>query len=179
MVIAVSGKMAAGKNYVCSKMEKEGWASVDADELVHEAIRLNQNKILEVFSKPAKAHNLSIQNQDGSINRRELGKLLFCEKELLSIQESIVYPVISKMIDEFIASHEKTIINATVLYKTPEILARCEKIIFVTAPFFKRLFRSKKRDGLSFFQIIKRFRTQKNLLQEYKKTGLPIEIVRN
>ena len=179
-VIAVTGPMAAGKNYICRKLEKEeGWASVDADLLVHDAIELVKERILETFIPYAQEQNLKLKKEDGSIDRRALGQLLFSFPELLKVQESMVYPIITKWINDFIEEHEKTIINATVLYKTPELLKRCEKIIFVTAPFMIRLKRARHRDKLSYRQIFRRFRAQKNLLQEYQKSGIPIEIINN
>ena len=178
-VIAVVGPMAAGKNYICSKLEREGWASVDADELVHTAITHVTSQILEAFEKPAVAAGLNIKNTDGSINRRELGKLLFSRPDLLAIQESIVYPEVIRLTEDFITKHEKTIINATVLYKTPELLKRCQKIVFVTAPLLTRLLRARKRDHLSYRQIFRRFHAQRNLLREYQKTGIPVEIIKN
>ena len=178
-VIAVVGPMAAGKNYICSKMKEEGWASVDADLLVHDAIELVKDKILQTFIPYAEQQNIKLTKEDGSIDRRALGQLLFSFPELLAIQESIVYPIITKQIDNFINGHDKTIINATVLYKTPELLARCQKIIFVTAPIFTRLRRARRRDHLSYRQIFRRFYAQRNLLREYQKSGIPLEIIRN
>lgn len=178
-VICVTGKMASGKNYICSQMEKEGWSSVDADLLVHKAIEQKTELILETFSKEAAAMNLKIQNEDGSVNRRELGKLLFAKPELLAKQESIVYPAITQMVKDFIQTHEKTIINATVLFKTPELLNMCEYVLFVKAGLIKRLIRARKRDHLPYKQIFKRFYAQRNLLKDYKKSGTSIRIVRN
>ena len=178
-VIAVVGPMAAGKNYICSQMQKDGWSSVDADLLVHEAIELVKDKILETFIPYAESQNIKLTNPDGSIDRRALGQLLFSFPELLKIQESIVYPIITRQIDNFINGHDKTIINATVLYKTPELLARCEKIIFVTAPLLTRLRRARHRDHLPLRQIIRRFHAQRHLLREYQRTGISLEIVRN
>lgn len=177
--IAVTGPMAAGKNYICSQMQKEGWSSIDADLLVHDAIELVKDKILQTFIPYAEQQNIKLTNEDGSIDRRALGKLLFSFPELLSIQESIVYPIITKQIDNFINGHDNTIINATVLYKTPELLNRCQKIIYVTAPLLKRLRRARRRDHLSYTQIFRRFYAQRNLLKEYQKTGIPIEIINN
>ena len=177
--IAVTGPMAAGKNYICQKLEQEGWASVDADLLVHDAIEIAKDRILDTFTPYAQEHNLKIARTDGSIDRRALGQLLFAIPELLKVQESIVYPIITKWIDDFISEHEKTIINATVLYKTPDILNRCEKIIFVTAPLLTRLRRARTRDHLPYRQIFRRFHAQRNLLKEYQKTGIPVEIINN
>ena len=167
-VIAVVGPMASGKNYICTQLEQKGYTSIDADILVHDAIELVKDKILEKFVPYAEQQNLKLTNPDGTINRRALGSLLFSFPELLQIQESIVYPIIIQQIQDFINQHEKSIINATVLYKTPELLQLCDKVIYVTAPFFKRLARARRRDKLSLSQILKRFHAQKNLLKEYQ-----------
>ena len=178
-VIAVTGPMAAGKNFICSKMEKEGWTAVDADLLVHDAIESAKDRILENFTPYAEEQKIKLTRSNGSIDRRSLGKLLFSIPELLKVQESIVYPIITQKINEIISSHEKTIINATVLYKTPELLRQCQKIIFVTAPFFTRLRRARQRDHLSYRQLFRRFHAQRNLLSEYQKSGIPVEIINN
>ena len=178
-IIAVVGPMAAGKNYICSQMQAQGWAAVDADLLVHDAIELVKERILDTFIPYAEELNIKLTKSDGSIDRRALGQLLFSFPDLLKVQESMVYPIIIQRINEFIEIHEKTIINATVLYKTPELLKRCQKILFVTAPFLTRLRRARKRDHLSYRQIFRRFHAQRHLLEEYKKTGIPIEIINN
>lgn len=171
--------MASGKNYVCSQLEKEGWCSVDADLLVHQAIIQQTKVIIQTFQSEAQQMNLKIQNEDGSVNRRELGKLLFAKPELLAKQESIVYPVITQMVKDFIQTHSKAIINATVLFKTPELLSMCNCVVFVKAGLIKRIIRARKRDNLSYSQILKRFYAQRNLLKEYKKFSIAIRIVHN
>ena len=44
-LICVTGKMASGKNFVTSKLEQDGWQSVDADKLVHIAINDSTEEI--------------------------------------------------------------------------------------------------------------------------------------
>ena len=171
--------MASGKNYVCSILEKLGWSCVDADLLVHQAINQSTEKIIAEFSDEAARNNITITNTDGTINRKALGQLLFKNPDLLKKQEDIVYPVIIKMIEDFISTHEKTAINATVLYKTPELLSKCELILYVQAPFIKRFSRVKKRDNLPSAQIFRRFSTQKNMLSAYKKAGIKIITINN
>lgn len=178
-LICICGKMASGKNYVCSLLEKLGWSCVDADLLVHKAINQSTEKILTEFSDEAAKNNITITNTDGTINRKALGQLLFKNPVLLKKQEDIVYPVITKMIEDFINTHEKTAINATVLYKTPELLSKCELILYVQAPFIKRFFRVIKRDNLPPAQIIRRFSAQKNMLSAYKEAGIKIITINN
>lgn len=178
-LICVTGKMASGKNHICSYLEKQGWFSVDADKLVHNAINIAQDRILDTFIPYAEKENIKITQTDGTIDRRGLGQLLFAIPELLTIQESIVYPIITKNIEDYIKEHNKLIINATVLYKTPDLLNKCERIIFVTAPLLTRIKRAKKRDNLPYKQIFKRFLAQKGLLNKYKAFSIPITIINN
>lgn len=181
-IICVTGKMAAGKNYICSQLEQEGWTSLDADIYVHNAIDLAQDKIFETFGPYAEKQNINIKREsDGKVDRRALGKLLFSIPDLLEIQENIVYAVITKQIKDFIEQNQdkKIIINATLLFKTPELMNLCQHILFVDAPFLTRLKRARKRDSLSFTEIFKRFNAQKKLLRCYKKTGVGITVVSN
>lgn len=181
-IICITGKMASGKNYICEQYKRNGWTALDADILVHSAIDIAKDKILDTFGPYAEKEHIKIKrDSDGSIDRQALGKLLFSYPSLLEIQESIVYAIITEQIKDYIQKHpeENIIINATVLYKTPELMNLCSKIIFVKAPFFTRLKRARTRDNLPTSQILARFKRQKNLLYNYKKTKIPIEIVKN
>ena len=82
-----------------------------------------------------------------------------------------------RFIDE--NSSSNLIINATVLYKIPELMALCDSIVFVTAPKILRFIRAKKRDKMSMSRILQRFKAQKNLLNEYKKSGKKIMVIHN
>lgn len=181
MIICITGPMAAGKNYVCSKFEQSGWNSLDADRQAHQAIAQATPEIIKAFSPEAQKAGISLLNEDGTLNRRALGSLIFPEPELLKKQEQIVYPFIIKNTMEFINSHSGSniILNATVLYKIPELISLCSRIIYVDAPVPVRYFRARKRDSLPFKQILQRFKSQKNLLKKYKETGIPVTRVLN
>ena len=185
MILCGTGPMAAGKNAVCRILEERGFIALDADRQVHGAIEKAAPEIIKTFSNEAKAQNITLTDKNGRINRRELGRLLFTSKELLSKQESIVYPVIIEETKRFIQKQQElksdadTILNATVLYKTPELLNLCKYIIYVDAPKITRIVRSLKRDRMPLRQILGRFASQKNLFSEYKKTGVPIIKITN
>lgn len=185
MILCVTGPMAAGKNAVCRILEERGFIALDADRQVHGAIEKAAPEIIKTFSNEAKAQNITLTDENGRINRRELGRLLFTSKELLSKQESIVYPVIIEETKRFIQKQQELksdadiILNATVLYKTPELLNLCKYIIYVDAPKITRIVRALKRDRMPLRQILGRFASQKNLFSEYKKTGVPIIKITN
>ena len=173
--------MAAGKNTVASLLVKSGWVSVDADELVHKAIAYVTPQILAVFSPAAKKAGIPLVKEDGSLDRRSLGSLIFNDAALLSKQESIVYPEVNRLVDEFILSNtgRNIIINAAVLYKIPSLMKKCSIVLYVTAPYLKRLFRAKTRDCLPYRQIVTRFHSQRKLYRNYKKTGVPVIKINN
>ena len=180
MIIGLTGPMASGKNLASKILEKTGCVSVDADVLAHQAIEKAKDKILLTFEKEATEKNISVLNEDGSINRRELAKIVFSSKENLKKQEAIIHPIVNEMMEDFIQNNsDKTVIlNATVLYKTP-IINKCDAIIFITSPWLIRFFRAKKRDKIKNIQIFKRFFAQFNIFAKYKNLDADIYKVRN
>ncbi len=180
-VACVTGPMAAGKNLAASIMEKNGWACIDADKIVHDALEQIKPQVIELHSQAAKKMGINLLNADGSLNRRSVGKIVFNNANALQAQESLVHPVVCQMLMEFIDSHSEqpVAVNATVLYKTPQILNRCDFVLFVDCPCFIRFFRAKKRDKLSCPQILSRFQAQRNIFAKYKKSNADIYKVWN
>lgn len=181
-VICLTGPMAAGKNAAAAILEKSGFISIDADVTVHEILAeaAFQKKVLEAFSPFAAKAGINLENPDGSLNRRNLGAVIFKDKKLLKMQEDLILPEVNKRLESFIAENpdKKILLNATVLYKIP-VIQKCGKIIFVTAPILTRLRRAKKRDGIKLRQILARFWSQRKLLKSYQKTGIPVHVVQN
>lgn len=181
-LFAVTGPMASGKNTVCSILEEEGFACVDADILAHKAVEIGKEQILQQFSKIAEEKNISLLNSDSTINRRNLGQIVFLSEENLKTQEKIVHPIVTQMMEDFInenfSQNKNVVLNATVLYKTP-LIKKVDVIIYVTAPFLKRLFRVIQRDNMKTSQILSRFRSQKKLFAKYKFLNADIYRVNN
>ncbi|MDE6720340.1 MAG: hypothetical protein K2J68_10855, partial [Treponemataceae bacterium] len=75
------------------------------------------------------------------------------------------------------------VLNAAVLYKTPQLLEKCRAIFFVDAPALVRFLRVRRRDGISPREILKRFFSQRNLFAQYKDFsklhGIQIERIKN
>lgn len=185
MVFCVTGPMAAGKNFVSSLLEKQelngkSFVSIDADVVGHKAVENSKDKILETFGELARQKGILLADDNGNIIRRNLGALIFGNDELVAKQESIVYPEITSIINHFIEvnNDKNVLVNATVLYKVP-VIKRMDAIIYVDCPFFIRLFRAKKRDGMKIRLILARFKSQKNLYSAYKNTGVKIYRILN
>ena len=201
MVICVAGPIAAGKNFVCSILEERGFFCLDADQEIHKIISDKQAEIFSRFSQIAASRGINLCAADGSLDRRALGKLLFKDRTLLAEQEKILYPEFVARVQALIDANNNALqaqeggvteiagkpklarglaINAALLYKTPSLLRQCQKIIYVDAPLLVRAWRIRRRDRLPLLQIIRRIKSQKGLLQEYKRFAADygIEMVR-
>ena len=171
MILCVTGPMAAGKNAASSILEKKGFACVDADLLVHQAVENAKEEILASFASLADEKSLPLLRENGHINRRNLGALIFQSPELIKKQEDIVYPILNGLFEDFMEENKgrNLVINATVLYKVP-LVKKVDSVLFIDAPLLQRLFRAKKRDGMSLKLILQRFKAQRNLFAKYKKS---------
>lgn len=181
MILCVTGPMAAGKNVAASILEKKGFAAVDADVLGHRAVKECTEQILCEFSDEAQKRGVSLLSSDGTLNRRVLGSIVFESQELLARQEQIVYPVIRRLLAEFIRENagKDIAVNATVLYKLPDMQNIIERILYIDAPLPLRFIRAMKRDKTGIIQIYRRFSSQKNLFAKYKNTNTDIRRVWN
>ncbi len=180
LVIGLTGKMCAGKNVAADILAEKGFAVIDADAVAHQALEECTSEVLAAFEQLAHERGISIKNADGSINRRELGKLLFPNSELLARQEAILFPKITEIITSFADEHKEThtVINAPLLFKSP-VANLCNFVIIVTAPAVVRLFRARRRDGLSCKRILERFSSQRGLFSQNAIKNTDIFKVRN
>lgn len=94
LIVGLTGGIAAGKSTVSEKLKKEyGLTIIDADLIakqVQEPGRSSYNKIVQYFGP--KVDNLLLE--DGNLNRPELGKYVFGDKEELKKLNSFVHPAV-------------------------------------------------------------------------------------
>ncbi len=178
-VIGLTGPMCAGKNRVGEILSRRGWFVVDSDPVAHRALEDVKERVFAAFGPTAETRGISLENPDGTVNRRALGSVLFSDPSALALHESIVYPRINELLGEQIDAHpEGIVINAPLLHKSP-IVDRCDLVIFVTAWLPIRLFRAIRRDSLPIRQILARFYAQGDLYAQYIGKDVDILRVRN
>jgi dephospho-CoA kinase len=161
MIIGLTGTYCAGKNHIAGILEKRGLPVLDVDKLGHQVLEAEKELIFTQFGK-------DIQNPDGSLNRRLLGRLVHGNPEKLKQLEDIVHPGVNHLTDQWIndKNNAACVINAALLHKS-SAFKKIDRIILVTAPFFTRFFRAKQRDKLSCKEIFKRFAAQKDFYTQY------------
>ena len=101
-LVGLTGGIASGKSTVSSVMGKElGCQVIDADKLGHRAYEVGTAAYVQILER----FGQELKNEDGSIDRRKLGGIVFGDKSEMKALEGIVWPVIRGYIQEEI---EKT-----------------------------------------------------------------------
>ena len=176
MLIGLTGTYCAGKNHVASLLEARGLPVLDVDKLGYKVLEMEKETIFTQFGK-------DLRMADGSLNRRLLGQRVFGKPEKLAALEAIVHPAANRLTNEWVAERDRAgdracVINAALLHRTT-VFDRLDRIILVTAPFFTRLIRAKRRDRLSWAEILKRFASQKDFNSQYLSINAEIYRVEN
>jgi dephospho-CoA kinase len=172
MLIGLTGKYCAGKNHIADILEKRGLKIIDADKLGHQVLETEKEVIFPQFG-------FDLKKEDCSLDRRLLGQKVFGKPEKLAALEAIVHPSVDRLIHELTVNEGVNyVINAALLHRAA-IFTRLDLIILITAPFFTRFMRARRRDRLSFMQILKRFMSQMNFETQYLSINAEIERVEN
>ena len=173
MLIGLTGAYCAGKNHIAALLTSRGLPVLDVDKLGYAALEAGKEAVFARFGR-------DLQKADNTVDRRLLGQRVFGNPEKLAALEEIVHPVANRLTEEWIAEQKgKTcVINAALLHRA-EAFGRLDRIILVTAPFFTRLLRARRRDRLSWRDLLKRFASQKNFDSQYLSINAEIYRVGN
>ena len=93
LVLGLTGNIGCGKSSVSTIFMENNIKVVDAD-IVARQIFDDKNLLNEVFS----TFGESIKNQDGSLNRRALGNIVFNDDEKLILLNNLTHPKIKQKI---------------------------------------------------------------------------------
>lgn len=144
MIIGIFGQSGSGKTVVSEYFQKLGWYHINGDLISRQVLEkgsVGLSKIVEAFG-------VQYLNQDGSLDRARLGQLVFSDKSELNKLNSIMIPLIEKVILDLIKenSSRNIIIDGAILSDT-SIINLCDKTILVKSEM--NLERIIKRDNLT------------------------------
>jgi dephospho-CoA kinase len=186
LILGLTGGYCAGKNAVAALLEQRGWTCIDLDRLGHRALEACAPAVQALLGP-------GVLKQDGSLDRKAIGALVFADAGLLARYEAIVQPAMLSLLDEALKAGKaardegepdragagvRLCINAAILYKLPQARA-CDAIIEVRAPLWRRLVRSKRRDGLDWHAALQRIRSQGHLWRSGEEFSAKRHILNN
>ena len=131
LVIGLTGNIGTGKSVVRRMLEHLGAFGIDADARAHRAIAKGSPGHKQVISQLGQW----MLNEDGEIDRKKLGRLVFTDPEALKILEDIIHPLVFQALDYIIKriKHKVVVIEAIKLLES-EIKDACDSIWVTHTP---------------------------------------------
>ena len=161
ILIGLTGGIASGKSTVIQYLRYQGYPVIDADKLGHRVLELGNpgySKVVEKFGK-------GILNNDKTVNRLVLGRIVFADPSLLKVLNEISHPIIAEMVlkeFESIISEDSggiVFLEAALLIEA-NWYNMCHHIWVVNLDATKATLRLQKRDGLSESEARSRLESQ-------------------
>ncbi len=154
LIIGLTGGSGCGKSVVSKAASDLGFVHIDTDKLGHDVI-LKPNK---AYYNIIAEFGTGILNEDGEINRKKLGEIVFSDADKLNKLNNIVHPAIVEKTKELLG--EYSIIDGAVIHQTKEIVDMCDFIITVTNSDKRRIDFICKRDNINSETAMKRIKSQ-------------------
>lgn len=172
-VIGLTGNSGCGKGVVAEIMSKYGALILDCDKIAHD----NMEPLGIAYREITEAFGDSILNKDYTINRKILGSIVFKDKEMLTLLNSITHKYVIEVINNTIMlNRDKNliVIDAPLLIEAG-LKRYCDSVWMVYAPFEVRIERVMKRDKIGRKDALLRFENQMSVDELKKYSDVIIE----
>ena len=172
ILVGLTGGVATGKSTVAKMFKQYGAVVIDADELAHDAVKPDK----PAWRQIVKAFGKAVLNPDQTLNRRELGALVFGNRTKLRQLERIIHPHVAREQARLTKQAAKEDPHAVVIYDVPLLFEagidkRVDRTIVVTADRDTQIARLKKRNGFSRAEAIRRIRSQMPLAKKIQRAN--------
>lgn len=161
MIVGVTGGIGAGKSRVCDVFAREGAYVIEADEVGR-----------AVVDDPAVLRSLAgtfgrcILDENGVLERRELGRRAFASTGARDRLNAIVWPTLVEKLKDCTQSalaerpECPVVIDAALILEWGDHRELCDVLVVVTAPEKVRIQRAMERKGLSEAEVRDRMACQ-------------------
>lgn len=161
MNIGLTGGIASGKSTVSAMLTELGAALVDADRIAREVVGPGTAELSEI----ARAFGEDVLHEDGTLNRKRLGAIVFADAAQRKRLEQIVHPAIRRIMRQRMAELEKADPKRLVVVDVPLLFesglqGMFERVMLVYVPPDVQLKRLMARDDLTREQALDRIGAQ-------------------
>ncbi|PAE24147.1 dephospho-CoA kinase [Bacillus sp. 7894-2] len=160
LTVGLTGGIASGKSTVSSLLIEKGYTVIDADI----EARLAVEKGEEAYQEIVRHFGERVLLKDGSIDRGELGSIIFHDEKERKVLNSIVHPAVRKRMtakkEQAISHNEQLIILDIPLLFESKLQYMCDKTLLVYADEDIQLQRLMQRNQLSEKEAMARIQSQ-------------------
>ena len=136
VAVAITGGIGAGKSEALYAFQKAGAATVSSDEIVHHLLRADPNVKQAIVGELGD----SVLDEEGLIDRKRVGAIVFGDREKLDFLEQLLHPLVSA---EYLRWREQLaalpnppqvcVTEVPLLFETSGE-KRFDKVVVITAP---------------------------------------------
>ena len=171
-VIGVTGNIACGKSAALAMLAELGAETIDGDALVHQLMGPESSLALAIRSR----FGDTTVSDDGSINRPELGKIVFSDPEGLADLERIVHPFVITAMNDAInrPGPDVLVLDAIKLYEAG-IADNCDAVWVVNCSRATQIERIMARNHVDRAEAERRIDAQPPQSEKIARADLVIE----
>jgi dephospho-CoA kinase len=157
-LIGLTGGIGSGKSTIARRLAEHGAVVIDADHVAREVVEPGQPALEAIFSSLGQ----DLRLPDGSLNRSELGSIVFTDKSKLKVLNSIVHPAVKARTMTLFSQAPQ---DAVVVYDVPLLVEASvdypfEEIIVASAPESVRVERLMEHRGMTEVEAASRIEAQ-------------------
>lgn len=142
MILGITGGTGSGKTTLLETAADLGFQVLDCDRIYHELLQTDQNLLQAIETRfPGTV-------QDGLLQRKKLGAVVFSDPAALSDLNTITHGAVRKAVEARLVPGENVAIDAIALFESG-LAELCDVTVAVTAPKEQRLRRLMARDGIT------------------------------
>jgi len=175
MVIGLTGSIGTGKSEAARQLEALGASIISADQVGHEAYTPNT----EAWEQVVAAFGYGILQEDGEIDRRKLGGIVFSDPGKLEQLNQIMHPRMARMVANKIEALriegvDVVVVEAALLFEAGWD-SLVEEVWVTDSPEQMVIERLKNRNGLSEDEARKRISSQMDRSERLGKADFVID----
>ncbi|MBX9973298.1 dephospho-CoA kinase [Cytobacillus firmus] len=166
LTVGLTGGIASGKSTVSSLLIEKGYTVIDADIEARLAIEKGE----EAYQEIVRHFGERVLLKDGSIDRAELGSIIFHDEKERKVLNTIVHPAVRKRMtakkEQAISRNEQLVILDIPLLFESKLQYMCDKTLLVYADEGIQLQRLMQRNQLSEKEAMARIHSQMPLREK-------------
>lgn len=114
-LIGLTGGIASGKTVVANRLAEHGAVHIDADQLARQVVEPGTPALARIVEE----FGAEVIEEDGSLDRAELGKVVFADRERLTVLNGITHPAVKELARRLISEADAADPHAVVVYDVP------------------------------------------------------------
>lgn len=175
MILGLTGGIATGKSLVSDYFKSQGYPVIDADQVSRQVVEVGSVGL----SRVADHFGSHILLENGELDRKKLGQLIFSDSEKREKLNAILHPLIRskilKQLDQLKKeNHDLIILDLPLLFES-DYEDQVDQVMVVHIDKDLQVKRLMKRNKLSQREALQRIHSQMSLEEKMKKAQILID----